>query len=108
MKIYFYFFSDVPVNSNERCFKPVCHAECTFTYCRSQTTFLWSVYVLSESLALLLIAASQTHTRPCLASVQLIPAEELVIFLFAVRLAERTIPAPGFAVVNMGYVLYLS
>jgi hypothetical protein len=33
---------------------------------------------------------------------QLIPTEELVIFLFAVTLAERMIPAPGFVVVNIG------
>jgi hypothetical protein len=30
--------------------------------------------------------------------------EELVIFLFGVRLAEHTIPAPGFAVENIGSV----
>jgi len=34
----------------------------------------------------------------------LIPTEELVIFLFVVTLTEHTIPAPGFAVVNIGYV----
>jgi hypothetical protein len=37
-----------------------------------------------------------------------ISTEELVIFLFAVTLAERTIPAPGFAVVNIGEVCSIS
>ena len=60
-----------------------------------------SVYVLSESLALLPIAASQTHT-PLFWRAQVIPTEELVIFLFAVTLADSTIPAPRFAVVSIG------
>ena len=35
-----------------------CHAQCNVTYCRSL-----SVYVLSESLSVLPIAASKIHTR---------------------------------------------
>jgi hypothetical protein len=105
-KFTYYFISVVPANSNERCFKPVCHGECTLTYCRSQTTFLCSVYVLSETLALFLsLRARPTHDS--LWQAQLIPTEELVIFLFAVTLAERTVPAPGFAVVNIGLVCFI-
>jgi len=29
----YYFFSDVPADSTERCFTPICHTQCTVTYC---------------------------------------------------------------------------
>ena len=57
-----------------------------------------------ENHSLFLLSRRARPTHHCFWHAQLIPTEEPVIFLFAVTLAERMIPAPGFAVVNIGWV----